>query len=603
MILRDDDTSPHFLTLEEISALARAGRKLATRRLHKDAIALLEVAARMAPADRELATLLRQTRALADDQRPAADAGGVEQSRRDAIDAAHFLGLAALYFERGRSSAALECLQMAKEKLPVQPYPYKLRGRMLVRQKDWNGAAHELQRAMRFNPFDRETAELLGLVEYERKNFEQSLACTIDAFLLLADESSETGSRLRRRIRTLRRILRWKSRQMVVLFRERQDELQTAYDRLQWRRDLFLEQRGLLERGLLFNARPFHEGGNRIAIASRLRQIPQLSGFTDEAIFQLTSVVHEEFREPEVALFGQGSADRDLFFLERGELQVRRTTPYGTFTIGAIASGSLVGEVNFVDGRGRAVELVASTPSRLLRIEAEMLERLVESSPEVGSSLYASLWRLLAGRLRSANDQLKHFHSKEGKSRPGRVAETAALRHRKQMSALEKMDLFREQGLDHEELLTLATFAQERRFGRETFVFREGDPGDQMYFVVEGTIRISQFIPGGGEEALALLGRGEFFGEMALIDGKPRSADARTHEGPVTLLELDRETVREALSMDPRAALEFLRLLCRILAARLREVDEKLVLWKMLTSPRVGGEEAVDDAASRSLPA
>jgi len=603
VILRDDGTNPHFLAPEEITAIVRAGRKLATRRLYKDAIALLEVASGMAPGDRDLAALLRQTRALADDQGTATDASGAEQLRRDAIDAAHFLGLAALYFERGRSSAALECLQMAKEKLPVQPYPYKLMGRMLVRQKDWSGAAQELQRAMRFNPFDRETAELLGLVEYERKNFEQALACTIDAFLLLADESSETGSRLRRRIRTLRRILRWKSRQMVALFRERQDELQTAYDRLQWRRDLFLEQRGLLERGLLFNARPFHDGGNRIAIASRLRRIPQLSGFSDEAIFQLTAVVHEEFREAGVTLFGQGSADRDLFFLERGELQVRRTTPYGTFTIGTIPSGSLVGEVNFVDQRGRAVELVASAPSRLLRIEAEMLERLVESSPDVGASLYASLWRLLAGRLRSSNDQLKRFHSKEARVRSGRAEDSTILRHRKQMSALEKMNLFREQGLDHQELLTLATFAQERRFGRDTYIFREGDPGDQMYFVVEGTIRISQFIPGGGEEALAILGRGEFFGEMALIDGKPRSADARTHEGPVTLLELDRETVREALAMDPRAALEFLRLLCRILAARLREVDEKLVLWKMLSSPQIGDEGPIPDTASRSLPA
>lgn len=178
-----------------------------------------------------------------------------------------------------------------------------------------------------------------------------------------------------------------------------------------------------------------------------------------------------------------------------------------------------------------------------------------------------------------------------------------ALRQREKMSALEKMNLFREQGLDHDELLTLATFAQERRFGRDTYIFREGDPGDQMYFIVDGTIRISQFIPGGGEEALAILGRGEFFGEMALIDGKARSADARTHEGGVTLLELDRETVREALAMDPRAALEFLRLLCRILAARLREVDEKLVLWKMLTSPDVIGEDLLPGVSAGSLPA
>jgi CRP-like cAMP-binding protein len=99
--------------------------------------------------------------------------------------------------------------------------------------------------------------------------------------------------------------------------------------------------------------------------------------------------------------------------------------------------------------------------------------------------------------------------------------------------------------------------------------------------VAEGRVMISKLIAG-GEEALAILGRGDFFGEMALIDGEPRSADARAHGGPLTVLVLDRDSVQEVLSLDSAAALQVLQLLCRRIANRLREIDEKVIGWRIL---------------------
>jgi CRP/FNR family transcriptional regulator, cyclic AMP receptor protein len=150
----------------------------------------------------------------------------------------------------------------------------------------------------------------------------------------------------------------------------------------------------------------------------------------------------------------------------------------------------------------------------------------------------------------------------------------------------DKIRLFREQGLSRRELMTLATFSKEKRFAEGAFLFQEGDKGSEMYVVLEGKARISKFIPGAGEEALAILERGDFFGEMSLIDGEPRSADARAHDGPLTVLALDQGTVREVLAMDPHAALEFLQLLCRLVANRLREIDEKVVGWRILSGER-----------------
>ena len=110
--------------------------------------------------------------------------------------------------------------------------------------------------------------------------------------------------------------------------------------------------------------------------------------------------------------------------------------------------------------------------------------------------------------------------------------------------------------------------------------------GSEMYIILEGRVMISKFIPGAGEEALAILERGDFFGEMSLIDGEPRSADARAHAGPLTVLALDQGTVREVLAMDPHAALEFLQLLCRLVANRLREIDEKVIGWRIMSGER-----------------
>ncbi len=146
-----------------------------------------------------------------------------------------------------------------------------------------------------------------------------------------------------------------------------------------------------------------------------------------------------------------------------------------------------------------------------------------------------------------------------------------------------KIRLFREQGLSRKELMTLATFSREKRFQDDASIFQEGDEGQEMYIILEGRVMISKFIPGGGEEALAILERGDFFGEMALIDGAPRSADARAHGGPVTVLSLDEGTVQELLSMDAAAALEFLQLLCRLITQRLREIDEKVIGWRIMS--------------------
>ena len=102
-------------------------------------------------------------------------------------------------------------------------------------------------------------------------------------------------------------------------------------------------------------------------------------------------------------------------------------------------------------------------------------------------------------------------------------------------------------------------------------LFRAGDKGDAMYLIEEGTVCICVRAKEGHEVTLTELHRGDFFGEMALLDGKPRSADARVSED-ARLAVLSREHFLSFVGSNPNIALEMLTALTN----RLRHTDELL---------------------------
>src|SRR5215471_1327707 len=102
-------------------------------------------------------------------------------------------------------------------------------------------------------------------------------------------------------------------------------------------------------------------------------------------------------------------------------------------------------------------------------------------------------------------------------------------------------------------------------------LFRTGDEGDAMYLIEEGGVRICVRAEDGHEVTLTELHRGDFFGEMALLDGKPRSADARVAEN-ARLAVLSRDHFLSFVRSNPHFALEMLT----ALANRLRHTDELL---------------------------
>ena len=111
------------------------------------------------------------------------------------------------------------------------------------------------------------------------------------------------------------------------------------------------------------------------------------------------------------------------------------------------------------------------------------------------------------------------------------------------------------------------------RMAPDQVIFREGDPGNALYLVGEGSVKISKSGRGGQQETLGFIEQGNFFGEMALLDGQPRSAMA-TANGPTLLGAVDDTTFQHILELAPsRLHMNFLR----SVSERLRQVNSHFI--------------------------
>jgi CRP-like cAMP-binding protein len=104
-------------------------------------------------------------------------------------------------------------------------------------------------------------------------------------------------------------------------------------------------------------------------------------------------------------------------------------------------------------------------------------------------------------------------------------------------------------GLDPEALGRLATGMRARRFRRGEVIFHVGDPGDALFVIVTGEVKISLPSETGEEAILATLRAGDVFGELALLDGAPRSASATAISATETVV-LPRDRFRELIATE-----------------------------------------------------
>jgi len=141
---------------------------------------------------------------------------------------------------------------------------------------------------------------------------------------------------------------------------------------------------------------------------------------------------------------------------------------------------------------------------------------------------------------------------------------------------LQSLSIFK--GLSNRELGQLLQMFHSRTYREGETLFLEGDIGRALFIVESGRIGLTKSGPGGQPQKLAELGPGSFFGEMALLEHLPRSANAVALEDSALLL-LYRSRLDDILHSYPHIGVAIMTHLARLLSARLRKASESAVIF------------------------
>ncbi len=534
---------------------------------------LYEMAASLTPKGevwRQRAAALRRTSGAVEDPQ--------REHKRHNLEASHAVGMARILEARGELARAQEMFDLAKLRAPYHYLAYAGAGYLHLRRRDLRAALEEFVQARRLNPLDRKLAVEAARIALELEDYPEALRHAIDALLASQGLGEGEVSAARRRVDTLAALCRLSNDELAELHRQRAAALQRASDQVALTRARLFSSLSMSEiHGQRAAAPPKRE--ELLRAAMDLRRFRVFRHFSDAHLVQLAQIGRREAFGHANALIREGQDDRDIFIVMTGRLQECRRTPVGTQVLAQPALGEFIGEISYIDGKPRYSTVLGVDAGTVLRFPAAELDQLVRGNREIGVAMLWSFWHSLAAKVRGANGVMTELITPglaPGRNAPGQPGERVFL------DQAAKVDVLREQGLSAAELRLLATYSQEERFQANALIFSEGEHGDKLYIVVDGQVRISRRLQGMGEEALTILGRGDVFGEMALIDDQPRSADARAHTAGCTVFTIDSHRLDEVLEMDPDASHQFLTLLCQILCRRIRTMTDRLVAWRLM---------------------
>ncbi len=580
------DAAPSGVTVEDLCSIAS---QFASQNRLREAVSVYEKAVKLFPDSLALKINLGKTRNLLkekeeDERKRLMGKFQEERSHRDRLSF-QFTSMGGLFLSKSQEDRAAECFRLALLNNPENANARMEVARGFYKANDFTSAIKELRNLLAIDPFRAEAHALLGRSLFYLKNYKAALHSIVDAMILDNAASKASPPELIEKFKYLLDKMDIHSRA------ERNDLVKSRLELFdQCVKHLDLEKESVLGRapmrGLKDLGKPKPEEAARpdlLKLALRLRTFDLLAALSDENLFTISQQIKEIKVKQGELVFDEADESDMLYLLESGQLLLQKQTPFGPQPLSTVLKGDFFGEMNFIDPASRSADAVAVKDCALFALRRGDVEMLFDARKEVAVQFYWHFWKSLSRRTREANNLLKTFFAQEAGGPQELAHEQVSASKAISIDLARKLKLLQERGLSAKELRLLAAFSVEELYNRDELIFREGDVGDRLYIILDGKVRITKHIPGAGEEALAILGKGDFFGEMALIDNEPRSADAKAHANGTTVLTISREVLNEILSVDIESAYQFLSIMCRILTQRLREINLKIIQWRLMS--------------------
>lgn len=574
-----------------LKELIAAAEDLVAKERYDEAVALFEAAQRMFPDSLAIRLNLARVR----DLKRRAEEKTYEQlhqeweksKEEEDILAHHFISLARVYIQQNQYLKALELIELARRLNPNIAEIHHLTAKIYYEQMNYERAIQALETARSIDPFNAEIPHMLSRIQMELKRDEQALVNIIDAYILSGGDQSRYRELYAEHMRQLARRLKMDLKAIERKLQERKQYYNLYVEQLLLKKGQITFEVGPTEIDLMLLQLPKIEQARQsvLGIAMYLRRFPPFRVMTDEQVLAIAKRSTRRFYDPDEYLFREDDRLNVLYLIVEGGIAIVKGTPFGRLVLSRMGEGEILGELDYIDRLQASADAVATRRSLVIEISRSGLAELVLEDRFLGIQLYWHFWKILAERIRQANELAQRFFKKvleKPGAKPDARPSGRTAGERAHVDVEQKLAVLQEKGLSSSELRLLAGFSQEQKFRRGDVIFREGDPGDTLYIILNGQIRISKYIPGVGEEALAILDRGEFFGEMSLVDGSPRSADAIVHSDEATVITINQRVLTDILSREPESALRFLKILCRMMSKRLREINLKIYQWHLM---------------------
>ncbi|MEW6668225.1 MAG: cyclic nucleotide-binding domain-containing protein [Thermodesulfobacteriota bacterium] len=264
------------------------------------------------------------------------------------------------------------------------------------------------------------------------------------------------------------------------------------------------------------------------------------------------------------AICRQHTAGQEMYYIKEGEV----TVLIDDTSLATLRPGEIFGEISLFYNVNRTATIVAATDlTRVGVLDRKGFESLLRTGLPHTYDLIYRLYNILPERLRNLNEKYRtafnalylFLGGEEGKPAMPREVKIALTPKRELLPAVAPEE-------------ALSVFREIRLVDPDTFVFAEGDAGDGAYMILEGKVKVVTFSEHGDEITLGELAGGDIFGEMALIDDKPRSASI-VATTPCRLAYVDKKSFNDYLLGRSDLAFRLMAHICLSLFKRILALD------------------------------